>query len=123
MRGTNAGLMKENNKSLILSMIRRSDFSRADLAKATGLTKATISLLVDEMMQDGLIFDEPAKGMNGVGRHPLILRLCESSRHVIGLGLARSWVFTTLAEIVLKWKQETICREMFRQQQTILRNK
>ena len=90
MRGTNAGLMKENNKSLILSMIRRSDFSRADLAKATGLTKATISLLVDEMMQDGLIFDEPAKGMNGVGRHPLILRLCESSRHVLGLGLARN---------------------------------
>ena len=74
MRGTNAGLMKENNKCLILRMIRRGGYSRAGLAKETGLTKATISLLTDELMQSGLIFDEPAQDTAGVGRNPLILK-------------------------------------------------
>lgn len=90
MRGTNAGLMKENNKCLILRMIRRGGYSRAGLAKETGLTKATISLLTDELMQSGLIFDEPAQDTAGVGRNPLILKLCESSRCVIGIGLSRN---------------------------------
>ncbi|MDD6799539.1 MAG: ROK family transcriptional regulator [Firmicutes bacterium] len=89
-RGTNSTRMKENNRRLILNLIRRGGFSRVDIAKITGLTKATVTILADEMMQDGLIAEESQHESTGVGRRPVYLRLCENSRFAVGFSLTRT---------------------------------
>lgn len=96
MRGINAVLMKENNKKLILNLIRQGNYSRADLAKEMKLTKATLSILTDEMLQEGLIYEEPAEDYNGVGRRPTYIRIHDNSKYVIGIDFARAGYRTGL---------------------------
>lgn len=98
-RGTNAGLMKENNKKLILNLVRQGNYSRADLAKEMKLTKATLSILADEMLCDGIIFEETTDDYSGVGRRPTYLKICQTARFVIGIGLTRSGYHTGLFDL------------------------
>lgn len=89
-RGTNSALMKENNRRLILNLIRRGSYSRVDIANITGLTKATVTILTDEMIQEGLIKEENQYEHTGVGRRPVYLRLCEESLFAVGFSLTRT---------------------------------
>ena len=61
VRGTNASLMKESNRKLILNLIRQGNYSRADLAKRTRLTKATVTILTEELLCEGLIRETAAE--------------------------------------------------------------
>lgn len=90
VRGTNASLMKESNRKLILNLIRQGNYSRADLAKRTRLTKATVTILTEELLCEGLIRETAAEDYSGVGRRPTYLRLCGSARYAAGFGLTRA---------------------------------
>ena len=47
---------KEHNKNLILNTIyNQAEVSRADIARLTGLTRTTVSDIVAELMEDGLV--------------------------------------------------------------------
>jgi predicted NBD/HSP70 family sugar kinase len=59
--------------------------SRADLADQTGLTKATVSALVKQLITLGLVAERPPERPRGVGR-PAI-PLTPAARTVVGLGL------------------------------------
>ncbi|MBQ4145464.1 MAG: ROK family transcriptional regulator [Clostridia bacterium] len=98
-RGTNAGLMKENNKKLILNLIRQGNYSRADLAKVMKLTKATLSILTDELKNEGLILEENTDDYSGVGRRPVCLKIRQNGRYVIGVALTRSGYHTGLFDL------------------------
>lgn len=87
-RATNAAVMKQINQKLILNLIREKRLSRADIAQETGLTKAAISIIVDELVQEGLISEEPAGG-RAVGRRPLLLSLNAGARYIIGVDITR----------------------------------
>ena len=69
-KATNALLMKEKNQKLILRIIRNSASSRADIARKTGLTKAAVTLIVDELISSGYI-EEYTSDYVGVGRKPM----------------------------------------------------
>ncbi|MBP3359913.1 MAG: ROK family transcriptional regulator [Clostridia bacterium] len=98
--GTNAEMMKTNNKKLILNLIRQDNYSRVDLAREMKLTKATLSILTEEMLREGLIFEEAAgEDYSGVGRRPIYIRLREKARYVIGIGLTRSGYHTGLFDL------------------------
>lgn len=48
VRTGNIGLVKKINKQIVLKLIReKNNISRAEIAKITGLNKATVSALVD----------------------------------------------------------------------------
>ncbi len=98
--GTNSEVMRENNKKLVLNLIRKGDFSRADIAKEIGLTKATLTFLADELLKEGIIYEENVTDYTGVGRRPSYLRLLPNSRYVIGLALSRSGFWLGLYDII-----------------------
>ena len=79
---------KEHNKRLILkSIYNNSPISRADLARATTLTRASISNVVASLLEDQLV-QETGLAKNNIGKPATLLTINEGSRHLISLDLA-----------------------------------
>ena len=55
INATNANTMREKNRRLIIDLIRKDELSRADIAKKTSLTKAAVSIIVDDLVKCGLV--------------------------------------------------------------------
>lgn len=67
--------MKRMNTSLILSHIRsKGQISRIELAKATGLTAATVTNITSWLIDNALV-EECSVGVSTGGRKPVLLRL------------------------------------------------
>jgi N-acetylglucosamine repressor len=81
---------KEHNTRLVLKTIYNQDrISRADIARATRLTKTTVSSIVADLIQDGLV-TETGLGTSDGGKPPILLSLVDGARHFIGIDLANS---------------------------------
>lgn len=84
----NAKGMKLQNKRNIMDSLRVSPCSRAELARQTGLTRAAISVIVDNLLKEGLVAEgEPIEGK--VGRKSYRITLNPDRYHIIGITLER----------------------------------
>lgn len=84
----NARGMKLQNKRIIMDSLRISPCSRAELARQTGLTRAAISVIVDNLLKEGLVAEgEPIEGK--VGRKSFRITLNPDRYHMIGVTLER----------------------------------
>lgn len=78
-------LMKSVNKSIILNKIRTSEsISRAQIAKETSLTPPTVSSIVKELIDQGLV-RESTLGHSSGGRKPTLLHINTDAFYVIGV--------------------------------------
>ena len=80
---------KSNQKSRrqILKLIKDSgQISRAELAKLTGLTRPTVSAIINELDGQGLI-NETGKGESCGGKRPIMLELNKKSFYAVGIDL------------------------------------
>ena len=99
-------LMKQMNVSAVLKIIRdNGSLSRADVAKITGLTPASVTNITKILIEDGYLV-ECKIGESSGGRPPIILELNPNARYVIGVGIGVGVidvVITNLsAHIILK---------------------
>lgn len=95
---------KLHNQRLVLKLIYgREVVSRADLARATGLTRATASVAVSELLEQGLV-EEVGQGVSAGGKPPTLLRVVPDARHIVGVDLSgallQGAVFNLRGEIV-----------------------
>ncbi|HEY8426664.1 MAG TPA: ROK family transcriptional regulator [Limnochordales bacterium] len=75
------------NKGIVLNLLRsRGPISRADIAKATGLNKATVSALINELSRQHLV-REVGMGESSGGRRPRLLMLHAGAAFAIGADL------------------------------------
>lgn len=73
---TNQQLIKETNQRRIFSLIyHNNDISRAKLAQKTGLSPTTVSALVDDLIDSGLVFTKGAGKKATSGRKPIMLEV------------------------------------------------
>jgi predicted NBD/HSP70 family sugar kinase len=80
------GTVRRNNLSLIVRTLRDAGpRSRARLAAETGLNKATVSSLVAELVERGLVDEGELQRAGGVGRPGQIVGL--NGRRVCGIGI------------------------------------
>lgn len=71
----NSKIVRGINRVTILNMIRESQpISRITIARLTGLTKSTVSIIVSQLLEEGLIY-ETVNGDKNIGRNPIDLRL------------------------------------------------
>ncbi|MGC9396477.1 MAG: ROK family transcriptional regulator [Anaerolineae bacterium] len=78
-----------HNTQLVFSTIyERGEISRAEIARITRLTRPTVSDVVAELMDEGLI-EEVGHAPSTGGKRAILLRVDASSRCLIGLDLAR----------------------------------
>lgn len=78
-------LMKKLNQQVILEIIHNnSPISRARIAEVTGLSPATVSNIVKELLEMELV-RETSRGESRGGRKPVLLELNPSGAYLIGL--------------------------------------
>lgn len=84
-----------SNQGLLLQLLHeRGDRSRADLARAAGFTKATVSSLVLEMIDDRLIVETRRRPVDGPGRPAVDLNLDRTGWRVVAMDLSPDNGFT-----------------------------
>ncbi len=78
---------KDHNNQLILRTIYDYDaISRAEVARLTRLTRTTVSDVVANLIERELV-EEVGHGISSGGRQPIMLRVIDDSRHLIGISL------------------------------------
>ena len=78
-------LMKEWNRILVIDQIRVAQgISRSQIADSTGLGLSSLTKIVDELIEEGLVY-EVGKGISKGGRRPVLLRINEDFGYVIGV--------------------------------------
>lgn len=78
-----------HNSQLVLSTIyERGEISRAELARVTRLTRPTISDVVADLIEQGLV-EEAGYAPSTGGKRAILLHVSADSRHLIGVDLAR----------------------------------
>jgi len=90
---------KRRNRDLVLKMIfERDPISRAEVARVTKLTRATVSDIVAGLIEEGLV-KEAGYGESLGGKAPILLSLVADSRYVIGLNLAQDKFIGSVANL------------------------
>ena len=88
-QGTNAAIMRKRNEKTILSLINLRPISRAEIAKITGLTRAAVTIIIDELISQGYILEEQTKQAT-VGRQPILLSFNGASIYSVGINIRRT---------------------------------
>lgn len=111
----NQDLVKELNKAVILNIIwRHAPISRAEMARISGLTRGTVSSLVDELIHDSFV-KEIGTGTSAMGRKPIMLQLNAGAGVIVGVDLGVNYILIILADLraqVLARKRLSISPEM-----------
>jgi len=85
----NAREMKAGNRLNVLRLLRRESLSRSELAETTGLTRAAMSLIVGELLVDGLVV-EAGRRKSASGRRPVPVELNPEYAYSLGLTISRT---------------------------------
>jgi N-acetylglucosamine repressor len=81
---------KNQNRRFVLQCIYgRQSTSRAEVARTTGLTRATVSEIVSDLLDEGLVL-EVGTAPSGGGKPPTLLAIAEDSHHLITVRLGAS---------------------------------
>ena len=100
--------MKSVNKSIILNKIRTgAPISRAQIAKETKLTPPTVSSIVKELIEQGIV-NESKLGESQGGRKPTMLLINSNAFYVIGVDAGPETVECILADLSGKVMERTV---------------
>lgn len=95
-----AAYIKNINRCIIISkIIEHVMISRADLAKITGLNKATISVQVSDLLAEGLIIETLQEHKN-LGRRPIMLSINQQAGFALGIDLDKNTITFTLSDLL-----------------------
>jgi predicted NBD/HSP70 family sugar kinase len=98
IRAASSDVAREINRRIVLNLIRtRQPISRADLARASGLQRSTISLIVEELAEEHWVLAGPT-GRLPRGRRPTFLRL-NDDRVIIGIDIRPTQITVALADV------------------------
>ena len=99
MRTGDQSYIKELNKSIALKILRdHKSISRTQISKVSGLNKATVSSIVDELIESGLAL-EIGRGHSAVGRRPVLLHFNASAGYAVGIEVAVGYLRGVLTDL------------------------
>ncbi|RTR27829.1 ROK family transcriptional regulator [Robertmurraya yapensis] len=93
--------IRTNNKKLVLQCIRNyQPISRAEIATKLSFSKPTVSLLVDELVQENWIHEKGSgESSSQGGRRPIQLYFNEKAAYVIGVDIGGTNVKTVISDL------------------------
>ena len=95
---TNSAKMKLDNRRLLLELLRKKPLSRAELARRTGLTRAAVTLIAEELIKEGLLLESGTMEAD-FGRKPVLLDIRGESRISGGINLSRNGYAVGLTDL------------------------
>ena len=106
-QGTSSEAVRDINRRVVLNLIRtRQPVSRADLARASGLQRSTISLVVEQLIAENWVLAGPM-GRLPRGRRPTFLRL-NDDRVIIGVDIRPAQTTVALADANGKFTSQEV---------------
>ncbi len=100
--GVNNTLLKQQNRGLVLKLIATGACSsRIGLSQKTGLAKMTVTYIVNEFLENGVLEEREKVQSGGKGRNPI--QLCISSRapKLLGVNVYRERCTVILCDLQL----------------------
>lgn len=95
------GTSREINRQIALNLIRaHQPTSRADLARLMNVRRGVASLLVSELLDEGLIFEGAVGEAVGRGRRPTFLYIDSRQRCVVGIDIRASRTYIMLTDLM-----------------------
>ena len=96
----NVSRLKVNNRYMILDCLRHSPISRAEISRATGLAKSSVTTLTNEMISQGLLCEAGlAEKSNKAGRTRILLDINGSFGFAVGINLHRKRISVAAVSI------------------------
>jgi predicted NBD/HSP70 family sugar kinase len=93
---------RDINRRIALNLVRaHQPISRADLARSMGVRRGTVSIIVNELLEQQLIF-EGATGETVRGRKPTFLYVESRRRVVVAVDIRASQTYLMLADLLGK---------------------
>lgn len=91
--------IRDINRQIVLNYVRdRSPISRAEIARQTDLHRSTVSVIVDELVDDGTI-EEIGSGVSTGGRKPTLYKLRSGEPAAIAIDLTPRTTTIALADL------------------------
>jgi predicted NBD/HSP70 family sugar kinase len=92
---------REINRQIVLNLIRtHQPISRADLARLMNIRRSVASLLVSELLGEGLIFEGATGEAAGPGRKPTFLYIDSRERAVVGVDVRATRTFIMVTDLL-----------------------
>ncbi len=100
VRGTNQSGMRARNERVVLSLVRRHQaLAKAEIARMTGLSAQTVSVIMRQLEKDGLLSrGEPVRGR--VGQPSVPMRLNPDGAYFFGLKVGRRSAEMVLTDLL-----------------------
>ncbi len=99
MMNIDVSAMRLLNRASVLNFIRDHKLTtRIAISEATGLTRATVSSLVETLMEEGFV-EEVGYGVSNGGRKPVMLKFNADAAYSIGIDLQISHLTTVVCNI------------------------
>jgi glucokinase-like ROK family protein len=86
-KATREQTRRHNSRLVLRTIYDCGQTGRAEVARATQLTRTTVSSVVSDLMEQGLV-EEIGYGPSEGGKPPVLLHVVDDARHVIGIDLA-----------------------------------
>lgn len=106
----NAEYTKKYNQKMFLRLLHRESLSRADVARRMGLTRASASLIADELLKEGWIVENKLFAVSKSGRPPVALSIAKDSCYAIGVFLNRDGCYAG----IVSFNGQVICNARFK---------
>src|SRR5262245_9662040 len=98
---------RDINKRVVLNLIRtKQPLSRADLARVSGLQRSTVSLIVEDLVDQNWVLEGPT-GRLPRGRRPTFLRL-NDERVIIGIDIRPTQIGIALSDVNGKFASQEL---------------
>jgi hypothetical protein len=103
-RGSNHRSTKIYNRLMVLKMIcTQPNISRIDIAKKTGLSKMSVTNIVNDLIKDGYASDNANEiKNNSIGRNPISLEPNLEIYRAIGVYISRDFVIASVTNLKMR---------------------
>ncbi len=103
-------LIKEANMNMVFRLIHKNKrISRADIKKITKLSPATVSSLVEELMENGYVEECGKKISKSSGRNAIMLKVKEDGGFFLGLDVRKNVIALDLYSLDFSLKESLEC--------------
>jgi predicted NBD/HSP70 family sugar kinase/biotin operon repressor len=100
LTGSSSSAIKSHNlRAILLTMLQHGQVSRVRIAKLTGLSTTTVTNLITELLDHGVVEENGTEQHRGVGRPRTALRLVPDSRFAIGIHIGVGSVRVAMADL------------------------
>ena len=114
---------KYNQRNKMLNVIRQNaDVSRNDVKKITSYSMTTVLGMIDDMIQDGLIYEKECEEVR-VGRKPVWLQINPDGGYFVGVEFNASFMHCVILDFTgtMIYKQETAIDESHKWAESVIK--